>query len=518
MSEQIASNRRILKNTIYLYTREILIIFISLYTSRLILDALGISDFGIYNVVGGILVFFTVINGALSSGTSRFLTYEIGKGDTVMLKRTFSAAFFIHLVVGFLILFLGETIGLWYINHVLVVPHGRLVATNWVYQFTVISCFLSMTQIPYSAIIIAHERMKIYAWVGIVETVWKLLVVLLLVYIQNVDKLIFWGAINGVWSIGLMIYYRLYCKKYFPESLLIMEDDKSLYKTLLSFSLWDLFGNLTVSCNGEGINLAINYYFGVAVNAARGVAYQVEGAIQRFTNGFMTAVTPQITKLCAVGDNKKMFHLVFESSKLGYFLLIILSLPVFFEADYILNLWLKKVPEGSVVFLQWVLINAWIRGCARPVITAVHATGNIKWLNLWSGGTSLILTLPLTMVAFNCGTSAVFSLQIMAGVSLVCNYLELICLRREIKFRIWEYTKSVYLIVLIITVLSSIPLFLITSYLPSNFGRLLLTCMVSTVCLFVLIWSIGIDAETRNKLLEMIKSKFCQFKSKKSTV
>lgn len=489
-------------------------IFISLYTSRLILEALGISDFGIYNVVGGILVFFTVINGALSSGTSRFLTYEIGKGDAVMLKRTFSAAFFIHLAVGFLILLLGETIGLWYINNVLVVSASRLAATNWVYQFTVIGCCLGMTQIPYGAIIIAHERMNVYAWVGIVETVWKLLVVLLLVYIQGVDKLIFWGAINGIWSIGLMIYYRLYCNKYFSESLIVRERDNSLYKKLLSFSLWDLFGNLTISCNGEGINLAINYYFGVAVNAARGIAYQVEGAIQRFSNGFMTAVTPQITKLFAVGDYKKMFHLVFESSKLAYFLLIILSLPIFFEANYILDLWLKKVPDGAVIFLQWVLINAWIRGCARPVIIAVHATGNIKWLNLWAGGTSFVLILPLTIVAFYWGTSAVASLWIMAGVNLICNYLELICLRKEIKFSIREYTKRVYVIVLVITVLPSIPLFFITRYLPSNFGRLLLTCAVSTVCLFGLVWTIGIDRETRNKLLVMIKGKIAQFKSR----
>jgi O-antigen/teichoic acid export membrane protein len=270
---------------------------ISLYTQRFILEALGINDFGLYNVIGGIVTLFTIINSALSSGSSRFLTFELGRGDQVSLKNTFSASFIIHCFIALLVFILAETIGLWYINTYLVVLPGRLAAANWVYQFSIVSAMLSLTQVPFSAIIIAHEKMRIYAGVGIAESLYKLLVVYFLLKISAFDKLIFYGLSICIGSILTQLFYRFYCIHNFNECKLLIVKDKKYYKNMLFFSVWDIIGGFTGVGNAQGINILINYFFGVAVNAARGIAYQVENALMLFSNNFMLAVKPQIVKL-----------------------------------------------------------------------------------------------------------------------------------------------------------------------------------------------------------------------------
>jgi O-antigen/teichoic acid export membrane protein len=480
---------------------------VSLYTSRLILEALGVEDFGLYNVVGGIVALFTIINGALSGGSARFLTFELGRGDWVTLKKTFSASFLIHVFIALLVLLLAETIGLWYVNTYLVFPAGRLTAANWVYQFSIITCMLRLTQVPYSAIIIAHERMNVYAGVSIAEALYKLLLVYVLLYINIIDKLILYGLLVCIGSVLTQLFYRFYCIRKFKECKLMIVKERIVYKKMLSFSLWDVMGSFAVTGNSQGINILINYFFGVVVNAARGIAIQVENAMIMFSNNFMTAVRPQIVKLYAEGRHDKMLSLVFESSKYSYFLLYVIALPVFFETEYILGIWLKEVPEHTVLFLRCIILSRLVRSFATPVVQAVHATGNIKWLNLYGGGTSIALQLPSAYIFFSLGYPAVSTFVIGGVVSVICNILELLVMKKEIHFSILQYVFRVYVAGIGISIVALlIPLWIYYIF-PGGFLRLVSICFASVFSVGVLVFSIGIDHETRKKILEIIKQR-----------
>jgi O-antigen/teichoic acid export membrane protein len=483
---------------------------ISLYSSRLILETLGVEDFGLYNVVGGIVALFSIINGALSSGSSRFITFELGRGNPLLLRKTFSASFFIHSLIALLVLIVAETLGLWYVNTFLVVPAGRLYAANWVYQFSIVSSLLSLTQVPYSAAIIAHEKMGVYAGVSIAETVYKLLLVLLLQYVDIIDRLILYGLLICIGSVLVQLYYRFYCVHSFTECKLMMVYEKAVYKNMLSFSLWDVMGSFTVQGNLQGINILINYYFGVAVNAARGIAYQVETAITMFSNNFMMAVKPQIVKLFAEGKTDRMLSLVFESSKYSFFLLYVVSLPVFLEADYLLGIWLKEVPQYTVLFLRCILVVKLIRSFATPVVQAVHASGNIKWLNVFGGGTSIALQLPTVYVFYRLGFPAVSAFYIMGMISSICNFIELAVMKKEINFSILRYMYKVYLIGIIIAIIALIFVFPIYFYLPTGFFRLLLSCLMSVVSVACSVFFIGINRENRIKIVNILRKKIIE--------
>jgi len=480
---------------------------ISLYTSRLVLEALGIDDFGLYDVVSGIISLFVVINGALSAGTSRFILFELGRGDKETLRKTFNASFGIHILIALIVFILAETVGLWYLNTYLVVPPGRMAAANWVYQFSIISTMFGLTQVPYNALIIAYERMKIYAWISIAEAAFKLLLVFILLYFNSIDKLIYYGLMLSLWIIAIQIFYRFYCIRHFPESKLTIVKEKSYYAQMLSFSLWDLMGYFCMSGNSQGINLLINYFFGVAVNAARGVAFQVERAITQFSNNFMVAVKPQIVKLYAAGQIDKMMSLVFESSKYAYFLLYIVALPIFLEADYIISIWLKTVPDQSTLFVRCIILICMIRAFASPVVQAVHATGNIKWLNLYAGGASILLTIPATYLFYQWGYPAVATFYVIGATSLLCNYLELYTLKKEIPFSIINYTVRVYGKGLLITLLSVIPVYFLHNALEKSFVRLFLVGFADVTVVGLLVFFIGISSADRQKLVALIKNK-----------
>lgn len=505
---EITSNKRIAQNTLMLYIRMIFVMAVSLYTSRLVLDILGVEDYGLYSVIGGIVALFAVINGALSSGTSRFITFELGKGNIERLSKTFSASFTIHSLIALIVLLLAETIGLWYVNNILVIPEGRLWVANWLYQFSILTSILSLTQVPYSASIIAHEKMNVYAYVGITEAIFKLLMVVFLSYIVNFDKLLFYGAILCLWNICLQLFYRFYCKRHFVECNLIIVKDKSYYKSMLSFSLWDLIGSMCGTGNSQGINLLINFFFGVTVNAARGIAMQVEMALTQFSNNFTLAVGPQITKLYSVGDTDKMMSLVKESSKYAFLLLATVSLPVFQKAEYILEIWLKEVPEYTVIFLRLLIICYLIRGFARPVVHAVHASGNIKWLNLYSGLTSISLIVPLSYISYLNGLPPYFCYIISAVVYIICNYLELIVLKREVNFSITDYTFNVYMRAGIISIIAYIIMYIVDSLLKIHpFIRLIIVCITCVIIMSLVTYIIGLNAEGRKKVISFIKAK-----------
>lgn len=479
-----AGNKRIVKNTVFLYVRMIFVLAVNLVAYRLVLQALGVSDYGIYQVVGGIVTLFALVNGALSAGSSRFITFALGQGDTGSLRRIFSCSFAIHFALALLVFVSLETVGLWYVNNHLVVPDGRMAAANWIFQFSIANSMLQLTQVPYSALIIAHERMDIYAFVGIAEALVSLLIVGSLFVFGNYDKLILYGALLCGWKIALQVYYRMFCHKHYAESHLSIVKDKSEYKKMLSFSLWDLIGTFTVSGNQQGVNLLINSFFGVIYNASFGLVSQLSGVLTQLTSNFMTAVAPQITKSYAEGNMGKLHSLVFNTSKMGFLLYVVIAVPVFFEADYILSLWLKEVPAMLPLFLRLVIIISVLRSFARPVVNAVHASGNIKQLNLVSGSVSVLMVIPSTWILYAVGFPIYTTFIVSIASSLICDFIELWCLRREYReFSIRRYTYDVYIPCYALLGLTIAIVACATWYLDDSFIRLVVVCLLSTAAI-----------------------------------
>ena len=501
------SNKRIVKNTIFLYFRSFLMMAINLFSSRVILQALGVEDYGIYGAIGSIVAMFTMINGVLAAGTSRFLTFELGKGYKERLRKTFSASFAMHVALAIILFLLLETVGLWFVNHKMNIPEGREFAANIVYQLSIITCMLTLTQVPYSASIIAHEKMSVYAYVGIAEATFKLALIVALLYIPFSDNLIAYAVIIAAWSIGLQIWYRFYCRKRFEESNLMIVRDKSIYKGMLSYSLWDFVGQFCSTGNSQGINILINMFFGVKMNAARAIAYQVETAVTQFSSNFMTAVQPQIVKNYACGNKDRFFHLIYEAGRYSYYLLFMVSLPIFLEADYILQLWLVEVPEYTSLFLRFIIAITLVRVISRPLINGVHATGNVKVLNLTSGVYSAGTFLPAVYVFFKLGFPVWWCFIIQSFNALICTMLEIRALYKEVPFDVMNYLKKVYVWPISVSLIACVPSALMVYNVESSFVRLCVTILISMVSTILCVYYWGIDKNTRNKVLNVVNSK-----------
>ena len=503
----MGDNKRIAKNTIFLYFRSFLMMAIGIYSSRVILQALGVDDYGLYGAIGSIVAMFTIINGVLSVGTSRFLTFELGRNDFEKLRKTFSASLVMHTAMALILFVMLETIGLWFVNSRMNIPAGREFAANVVYQLSIISCMLSLTQVPYTACIIAHEKMDVYAYVGIVEVTFKLLLVILLLYVPFADNLIAYAIILAIWSIGLQIWYRYYCYRRFSESHLMIVKDKTIYKSMLSYSLWDFVGQFCGTGNSQGLNILINMFFGVTVNAARTIAFQVENAITQFSNNFMTSVNPQIVKNYACGNKDRFFQLIYEAGRYSYYLLFMVSLPIFLEADYILQLWLVEVPEYTSLFLRFIIAITLVRVIARPLINGVHATGNVKVLNLTSGVYSAGTFLPAVYVFFKLGFPVWWCFIIQSFNASICTMLEIRALYKQVPFDVKDYLKKVYVWPISVSLIACVPSSLIVYNVESSFVRLCITIIISIVSTLFCVYYLGIDKKTRNKVLNVVNSK-----------
>jgi len=501
-----SDNKRIAKNTAMLYFRMLFIMCVTLYTTRIILNTLGVEDFGIYNVVGGIVVMFTFLNSAMGASTSRFLIFELGKKDYQQLKKVFSASLSSHIAIAFIIFLLAETIGLWFLTHKLVIPEDRMSAAHWVYQFSILSTMVSLTQVPYNAAIIAHEKMNVYAYVSIVEVVLKLIIVYLLV-IGGFDKLKIYAILVFLASLTIAMIYRIYCKKNYEECSLSFHWDKILYKKLFSFSVWDSYGGLAIMGMGQGLNMLLNMFFGPTVNAARGIAYQVQAAISGFGNNFMTAVKPQIIKLYAENNIAQMMSLVFASSKYSFFLVYILSLPLLLETSFVLKLWLKIVPDYTVSFCRLILINELIWSMRSPIVTSFHAVGQIKVCNLVCGSLFyLIIIVSYFCLKMGFAPESVFIVTII--VSIMVQITELFLLKRLINYSVWAYAKQVVWLSLLVMVVSAIFPYLLSKMLAPGFIRFLVVGFTCVITVATSVYYIGIDKETRRIIVQKLKLQY----------
>ena len=502
----MSDNKRIAKNTVFLYFRMFLIMSVSLFTSRIILKVLGETDFGIYNVVGGIVMMFTFMNGALAGATSRFITFEIGRKDDIQLRKVFNVSFVTHIFIALIVLVLAETIGLWFLYNKMIIPVERMDAAFWVYQISIATCMLSITQVPYTATIIAHENMGIYAYVGIIEALIKLGIVYLIMF-SPADKLIAYAILMFLTQAFIMLFYRFYSNRHYTECRLKLVREWKIYKNMFVYATSDMIGNLSVLAQGQGLNMLLNMFFGPAVNAARGIAYQIQGAVTQFSGNFMTAVKPQIIKLYALGKTDDMMELVAQSSCLSYYMMLLLVAPICLEADYILTIWLSEYPDYTVSFLRLALILCMIQTIKTPRTTVFHATGKILLPNTVVGAI-LCLALPAAYIVLKLGgdPNSVFWTAI---VSMILSEIAgILLLKKLIINSVGSYTIRVHLRCAIITVAALIiPILTNDEIELEGFAKLVATTTLTTICILTVVYTIGIDRKLRIKVNNIIRNK-----------
>lgn len=443
MSDTSSANKRIAKNTLVLYVRMLFTMGISLFTSRVILQTLGVEDYGISSVVGGVISMFTFINAAMVSSTQRYLNFELVRGDANQLRSVFSTSLQIHALIALAIIVLSETVGLWFLNEKLVIPEARMTAAMWVYQCSILSCAVSIMSTPYNAVIVAHEKMSAFAYISILDVSLKLLVVYLLVVLPF-DKLIILAILNLLVQLFIRYIYTLYCHRHFPESYFQFWFNKTLFKEMFGFAGWSFWGNLAAILYTQGLNMMLNIFFGPIVNAARGIAVQVQSAVQQFVGGFQTALNPQITKNYASNNLPQMHSLMFRSARFSFLLLFFLSLPVLMETNFILTLWLKTVPDDAVIFTQIMICISLIYTTANPCIIANQATGKVKIYQMVVGGI-LLLILPISYVVLKLGAPAYSVFIVHFCIESLAQFSRMYMLRKLIHLPLWQYMKNIYI-------------------------------------------------------------------------
>ena len=510
MSNTSENNKRIAKNTLYLYFRTFFVMAVGIFTSRVVLDTLGVEDYGIYNVVGGFVTMFSLLSGTLTAATQRFITFELGKKNPDS-QKVFSTSLGIHFILAIIIFLLLESVGLWFLNYEMNISPNRLYAANWVFQCSVLTFCINLISIPYNASIIAHEKMNVFAIISIFEVSAKLAIVYLLLAFSG-DKLIMYAILLLLVAVSLRLVYGIYCKRNFQECKFLLVRDKTMYIKMLSFSGWNFIGSTAGVLNTQGINLLINLFFGVTLNAARGVAEQINTSVNHFVMNFMTAINPQITKSYASGDFKYLNTLVVKGTKYSFFLFWLFCLPLLLEADYVLNLWLVDVPEYSPVLLRFALIYTACQLLSQTLYTSMLATGNIKRYQIVVGSLSL-LAFPLAYMFFKLGLPVEFGYVSSIFMSLVCLVARLKMLQTMIPgFSVSSYCKDGLIRIVSLVSISICCMLLIKEYISTIFCNddiiffttLSLTVFVSCTCICVL----GLTIKEKESVFLFIRRKF----------
>lgn len=496
---QDSENKKIAKNTAFLYVRMFVVLIVGLITGRVVLNTLGVDDYGIYNVVGGFVVVFGFLNGAMATASQRFITVEIARGNLEKQRIAFSSSINLHILLSVIIAIIAETVGLWFLNNKLVIPADRMYAAFWVYQFSVASLIISVLSVPYNALIIAHEKMSAFAAISMTDVLLKLVIVYSLTLV-SFDKLIFYASLMfGVQLIDRIIY-GIYCSIKFPETRYKYILDSDLLKGISNIAGWSIFGNMAGVCYTQGINVLLNMFFGPTVNAARGIAVTVWGAISGFSSNVQMAINPQITKSYAVGNLERMHSLIYSSSKYCFFLMLIIVMPIIIGTDAILTLWLKRVPQYTVWFTRIILCTMLFDTLANPLMIASQAVGKVKVYQSVVGGT-LLLILPFSYLSLKLGAipESVFIIQFV--FSLVATLLRVLIVGKLIDLKVSFYVRKVVLRILVVFV-TSLTLSVILSLIFDI--DILSRIVVTLLCPLITLATILIIGLTQNERIMII--------------
>ena len=497
-----ANNKRIFKNTIVLYARMIVIMLITLYSSRIILKALGIDDYGLYNVVGGVVLMISFLKTSLTSATQRFLSYEMGKNAENRLKKVFSICLSTHILISAIILILAETIGLWFLNTYIQIPNGRELAANWVFQFSVFSLVFSVITVPYHACTISHERMSFFAFVSILDAVLKLAIAFAL-FLTSTDRLILYGGLMMLTNVIVLILYWMYDKKSFSETRYELFWDKRLFKEIFSFSGWTIWGQLAVVGSAQGKNILVNIFYSVSANAAMGVAHQVNSALVSLTSNFQTAFQPQLTKSYAAGDFEYMNSLICNASKVSYFLLFIVSLPFMLNINWVLSIWLTEVPEYSGTFCVLYIIASILNALATPLWISIFATGKIRNYQI-ALSIAYFTELSVIYVLFSLGFPPTTAMVVKVFLNAFMVILRLVYTKIEVKsFSALSYSKKVLFPIIMSTMLTLVFAFTLYHF-ALYFWQQLVTTFVILVFSIISAYYIGLTQKERNFVNKII--------------
>lgn len=506
MPTESSNSKRIAKNTAFLYLRMIVVMVVGLFTSRITLSVLGVSDYGIYNVVGGTVTMLTVLTGAISVATSRYLTYALGVGDINALKRTFSTALNIHLILGIVIFIIAEVLGIWFLNNKLNIPLDRMEAANWILQFSIFTFVISIIAIPYTSSIISHEKMDLYAYLSLYDVFVKLGIVYVL-YISPIDKLIAYGILLMLAGLSTQIIYYYYCRKKFEECRYRFILDKGLVKEMSSFIGWAFWGNAAVMAKNQSLSILLNIFFGTIVNAAQGIAMQVNNAVTSFIRNFMTAVNPQITKSYAQNNYDYLYLLIIRSAKFSIFLALLMMVPIIMHIDTILGVWLVEVPEHSNSFVNMILIYTAVECFISPILVALLATGRIK--NYEIGITIIyIINILSVYLFFKLGSAP----EMAFILNIVFKVMVLLLLfyqgKRQFQFPVRRFIKEAMLSPIVISFIGLAMILLYRRLIEqTTIASFLISCFVTETILIAVVWLYGMNVAERSFFKETILQK-----------
>lgn len=505
MKETTQDNKRIAKNTVMLYIRMFVMLAVGLYTSRVVLDVLGVSDYGIYNIIGGVVVLFSFINNALISATQRFLNFNLGKGDVDGVHRIFCMSMNAFFLLSILFLILAETIGLWFVRTQLNIPLERYNAALFVYQFTILTFIVNIVRIPYNASIIAYEKMDFYAYISLAEVILKLVVVYLL-YITIYDKLVIYALLYAIIPILMNIVYKLYCNHNFKSTKYSFIWDKKIFYSLFSFSGWSLFGSLANMSAQQGINVLINIFFGVTANAAIGIANQVTTQVYQFISNFQIAFQPQIVKSYAANEIESLNKLIFRSAKMSYYMMFILTLPLILTTQDILEFWLVEVPDNTAIFCQLILGFLLIECISAPLWMTVQATGKIRKYQIIIG-ICIFINFPLTFIVYKIGMPVYVAWIIRIIVNIItliarCKYMS-----NNLNFPVKLFVKNVIKPVCLVSLTGTLISYIISTFFQHCLRDTIMLIVLSIISSIIVIYRIGLEQSERDFISNVLSKK-----------
>ena len=499
------NNKRIAKNTLLLYVRMFVMLFVGLFTSRIVLQVLGETDYGIYNIIGGVVVLFSFLNSALLSATQRFINYNLGRNDEEATHRVFCMSMNSYIILSGVFLVLGETVGLWFVNTQLNIPADRMSAAQWVYQFSLLTFIINLIRVPYNATIIAYERMGFYAYLSLGEVVLKLLVVYLL-YITDFDKLVFYSLLYTIVPLFITLLYKKYCNRKFAISHYKRFWDKDMFKQLFSFSGWSLFGSLANLSASQGLNILVNIFHGVTVNTAMGIANQISGHVFQFISNFQVAFNPQIVKSYAANETQRLHSLMFMASKVSYFLLLVISLPIMLNMEIILDLWLVSVPEHTAVFSRLILCFFLIEALSAPLWMFVQATGKIRNYQILMG-CLISLNFPLAYLVLKVGMPVYYVWMVRIFVNAFVLVVRCLYIKNKYAFPLGTYFGKVMLPVIFVTIIAAPLSFLVRNVIPGYWSQFVISCLTAVIITIFAICLFGLNKNERGYVIDMVKSK-----------